>query len=522
MSYAEIVGGGADGRYTIKLDWGEARKAQLLAQVAAAQAKLTQQLAQQQQHVDAAKAGEAQSLANLQAFQDALIAGMGPVQGAGPSDSAKRLYDEMLERHRQLVLSHQPARDALAKLKVQVAQANAMAAYWNNFVATETRPAWCCDRTENASGYVATVDIPGENNLILIAPGGRGWQPSDGVLTAREIMSPEQAFFNAAILPGWQKHTPTYRWGTASNIDRDANTMTVTLGDATSSAQRLSVNEKSTLHGVPITYMSCHHEAFEEGDRVVVQFEQRDWESPRVIGFVDNPRQCRAWPQRIYMRLTFESVIGTSPGSRYWGVEVDGNCGRFLAFGSQHAIAGTADHVLRLDPPFFPDSSDSVGYEIETEGGRFTTLWTGHSAAFGFGTGTNPTYRVPSGSGCNSFYAMEQGATGTDIKIIEDRVTAFTTSKTWPVYRYDCSIDGAVSGGAWLDPIDMTRTEIVSGHVVAWLESVNAMPSIRVRRKNSTATKRYEFVSRSELLLVGTPGVTASAIRWELAFREAP
>ena len=294
MSYAEIVGGGADGRYTIKLDWGEARKAQLLAQVAAAQAKLTQQLAQQQQHVDAAKAGEAQSLANLQAFQDALIAGMGPVQGAGPSDSAKRLYDEMLERHRQLVLSHQPARDALAKLKVQVAQANAMAAYWNNFVAAETRPAWCCDLTENASGYVATVDIPGENNLILIAPGGRGWQPSDGVLTAREIMSPEQAFLNAAILPGVQKWHPRYRTGKITSIDYDAGTCSVALDDARSSAQRLPVNARSSFSDVPIVYMTCNAGAFVEGDNVVVEI-GADWGSATVIGFTSYPRECTTY-----------------------------------------------------------------------------------------------------------------------------------------------------------------------------------------------------------------------------------
>ena len=291
MSWATIVGGGPEGRYTIQLDWGEAQKAQLLAAVAAAQVSLTAKIAEQQVEVDKADAEEAAALASLVAFQDSLIGALID-EGFQGGDPAKKLYDYLMDRVRKLVIQHRPVRDALRTLKTKLAQANAMAAYWNNFQASETRPAWCCDRTESASGYVATVEIPGEDSLILIAPGGRAWAPSDGVLAARELMSPAQAFFNAALLPGWQKFLPTYRWGTASDIDDVANTMTVTLGAARSSAQGLDVNQESVLRNVPVSYMTCNSGAFMAGDRVVVRFQGQDWASPRVIGFVDNPRSC--------------------------------------------------------------------------------------------------------------------------------------------------------------------------------------------------------------------------------------
>lgn len=290
MSYAEIIGGGPDGRYTILLDWGEAQKAALLAQVAAAQADLAAKIVEQQTHVDAADAAEAASRANLQVIADALVAEL-LVSGEGGS-AARKLYDYLLAEHRKLMAKFEPVRAALVTLKAQLAQAHAMAAQWNNFSASETRQAWCCDLTEDASGQVATVDIPGESNLILIAPGGRAWEPSDGVLAARELMSPAQAYFNASILPGWQKWKPTYRWGTITAIDRSANTASVSLFDATSSAQRLGVNQTSGLQDVPFEYMGCHNRAFLDGDRVVVKFEGQDWTKPKIIGFLDNPRGC--------------------------------------------------------------------------------------------------------------------------------------------------------------------------------------------------------------------------------------
>lgn len=316
MSYALITDGGTDGRYTIYLDYGEAQKAALLAQLATAQATLTTKIAEQQVHVDAAEAAEAASLNNLQLMQESIINIIEQEGFESLGGPAKKLYDYILNEHRKLVIRHQPVRDAMRTLKSQLAQATAMMAYWNSLVASETRSAWCCDLTEDATGYVATVEIPGEANLILIAPGGR--EPAlatDGLLTARELMSPAQAYFNAAILPGWQRHMPTYRWATIDTIHNDG-TVDITFGAAVSSAQRLNVNDVDSLKNVSVSYMTCGAGAFSDGDRCIVHFTMNTVGGPsvwtkdtcQVIGFLDNPKRCGTLRAR-YLQI-LESALG--------------------------------------------------------------------------------------------------------------------------------------------------------------------------------------------------------------------
>jgi hypothetical protein len=99
-------------------------------------------------------------------------------------------------------------------------------------------------------------------------------------------------YFNAAILPGWQKFFPTYRLGVITNIDTAADEADVLLDDALSSAQGLNINQADVLRDVPIEYLDCNAAAFEEGDRVVVKFESQDWDQPKIIGFEKEPRSC--------------------------------------------------------------------------------------------------------------------------------------------------------------------------------------------------------------------------------------
>lgn len=46
------------------------------------------------------------------------------------------------------------------------------------------------------------------------------------------------------------------------------------------------------LKDVPIEYMSCNAAAFQDGDEVIVEFENQDWKQPKVIGFRDEPIDC--------------------------------------------------------------------------------------------------------------------------------------------------------------------------------------------------------------------------------------
>lgn len=180
--------------------------------------------------------------------------------------------------------------------------------------ATLTVDAWCADYTRDLSGSVGTIEIPGEGTgHVIIRPGFEdhaAYQAGrDGMLMPREIMSPEQAFLAAALLPGWQKFRPTYRVGTLTSVDHDTHTCNVTLDPARSSAQQLDINPAVSLIGVPINYMTCHSRVFEPADRVVVEFQNQQPGAARVIGFESRPKTCMVWPEvRIALVRSLEVV----------------------------------------------------------------------------------------------------------------------------------------------------------------------------------------------------------------------
>lgn len=158
------------------------------------------------------------------------------------------------------------------------------------------RSAWCADYSLELDGEVATVEVPGEPETVLVRPGfddAAAWSASrDGQLAQRAGMRPDQLFWNAAVLPGWQKWKPTYRLGEITSID--GNLADVLLDNATSSADDLPINPPDgvSLTDVPIDYMDCDAIAFEVGDRVLVQFTGQDASQPTVIGFETDPRPC--------------------------------------------------------------------------------------------------------------------------------------------------------------------------------------------------------------------------------------
>lgn len=239
----------------------DAGKADAEAAVAAAQAVLTQANTDYQALQDAVKT-------QLKAYTDAA------------SELAK-LKGETAK-----------VRIPLELMKSRKTQLTKDKATWTALVLTETVPAWCADLTEDATGLVATVEVPGENKLVLIAPAAPSPGPTDGLLTAREVQTGPQVFFNAAILPGWQKYKPTYRVGTVTGLNTDLDTATVMLDAAYSSAQNLPINQAATLADVPVIYMTCNAAAFELGDRCVVKFTGQDAGQPKVVGFVDHPKAC--------------------------------------------------------------------------------------------------------------------------------------------------------------------------------------------------------------------------------------
>ncbi|MCP4259082.1 MAG: hypothetical protein GY774_16475 [Planctomycetes bacterium] len=172
----------------------------------------------------------------------------------------------------------------------------------DNLPPPEQIPAWCADLSESLSGEVGTIEIPGERTApVIIKPGGvNGDQAAynasaDGQIIPCLGISATENFYNLAMMPGWQKHQPTYRLGTITALNDDL--CDITLDPATSSQQDLDINPIATLTDVPITYLDCHGAAFDVGDRVVVKYTGSGpgtTHSPGVIGFESNPKACCA------------------------------------------------------------------------------------------------------------------------------------------------------------------------------------------------------------------------------------
>ncbi len=158
----------------------------------------------------------------------------------------------------------------------------------------QTIAMWCADLTEQLSGEVGVVELPGEAIEFNIQPGYENNAiynlSRDGQVTPTFSMTPEQVYYNLAMLPGWQKWKPTFRYATIDSLNGDV--ADITLDTALSTQQSLVINQSGAITDVAIEYMECDGQAFSVGDTVLVKFENQDFSSPKIIGFKDNPKPC--------------------------------------------------------------------------------------------------------------------------------------------------------------------------------------------------------------------------------------
>lgn len=174
-----------------------------------------------------------------------------------------------------------------------------------------TTAAWCADLTEELTGDVGTIEVPGEVGNIQIQPGFSGGSPydqgRDGQLTPTMGMPASGAFYNLAMLPGWQKWKPLFRYATINSLDSAGDTAVISIDGTKSSQQNLSINQTATIDDVEINYMNCNAAAFEEGDEVLVKFIGQDWNQPVIIGFKEEPQPCG-----VYVYIQLQMVTGTA------------------------------------------------------------------------------------------------------------------------------------------------------------------------------------------------------------------
>lgn len=297
MGRGQITDSKGDGEYDLDLDYGSEAIAATIATLNTLITRLTDEQTELQDKIDAYQADFATADANLNSAIDAYKQAL---QSGGDVDK-KPLTDATSEALAAKT-SLQKAQTDLNINVLALSEAQSKIDYLQSLDVTSSITTWCVDYTPSAEdGEVATIEVPGEPDSVLIAPGALAPEDSDGIVRARAVQTGAQLYYNLALLPGWQKHLPTFRFGTISNIDTVLDTCDVALDDALSSAQNLNVNQSASLSEVPIDYMTCDAAAFEDDDRVVVQFDGQNWDEPKVIGFVDHPRPCD--PAQITFRL---------------------------------------------------------------------------------------------------------------------------------------------------------------------------------------------------------------------------
>ena len=319
MGRAKIISEQGEGRYTIEIDYGSAERTRRLERVDMRLYELTLRKTWQSDLLADIEAGLPSLLSEMNALILAYVAATKAVPRDPQNEAAikKQIDDKTVQLNKQRTLI-QSARNDLSLTELQYKSAELERGTLEQLNLVVEQGAWCADYTEDAAGTVATLEINGESGLTLIAPSAPVPAADDGVMVAREMQSPEQVFWNAAVLPGWQKWKPTYRTGTITALDYEADTASVTLDAATSSALDLEIDKRKNLKDVPVKYMDCNAGAFEEDDHVVVMFEGQNQAAPQVIGFVENPRACN-WPcvlaSPYYYRYLFENKLADSDPS---------------------------------------------------------------------------------------------------------------------------------------------------------------------------------------------------------------
>ena len=296
MGKGLIVSGGTDGLYTVELLHNRDRIEQELT-------FLAERLTELQADLDARNA-EREALAD----ERAAIATEIDQAVANAEEGEIPDVEALLVELAQVSVKVQSLDAGIAMIQGRMLEARKRQQMLQSVPANPQQSAWCADYTENLTGEVATVEVPAEGVVgqfatwrrVQIRPGyeGRATYSAarDGQMLHRQGQVGYQAFYNAAILPGVQKWRPQYRIGTISAIDYDADTCTLQLQSEDSSAQSLLIDPPDlqyTLADVPIEYMQCDSGAFDIGDRVLIEFQGRDWGQPKVIGFESNPRQCQ-------------------------------------------------------------------------------------------------------------------------------------------------------------------------------------------------------------------------------------
>ena len=221
-----------------------------------------------------------------------------------------KLYQNALNNVEASIATEQaksdPDENTLTALNIRKnALSRTKAKYQNLLDVYDVVNIWCADHTEGLSGEVATLEIGTDRkNGINLMPGheaGTTWSRSaNGIAAPLLGLGVYNATLNFCLMPAIQKYRPTFRYAMITGINFDENTASVNLEPVASTIQEIDINQAPSLENVPIEYMTCNAAAFEIDDRVIIQFENFNQASPKIIGFRDNPRGCLPFIVVVY------------------------------------------------------------------------------------------------------------------------------------------------------------------------------------------------------------------------------
>lgn len=143
---------------------------------------------------------------------------------------------------------------------------------------------YCADFTDDLAGVVGTIELIGEPDKYLqIRPGYNASAvysaDRDGQLSYTFGLTAACDYYNYAMLMGWQKWQPKYRYATITYLDGDLCSIEIEA----CVNNNIDLNHKTVYNNVTIDYMDTNGEPFRNGDEVLV--EMPDWSNPKVVGF---------------------------------------------------------------------------------------------------------------------------------------------------------------------------------------------------------------------------------------------
>lgn len=261
--------------------------------------------------------------------------------------------------------------------------------------------AWCVAYKEDLSGTLKSIEIDYlmERDVITDFPRNDTgfWLPEtvqapDSQLKHPLALSVHAVWFNLAMYPAAQRDKGRYRIATITGLDKTADKCDLTFEghytfqDVSTLADDQIVfplfdgngAQQQNYSGADIVYMTCNAEAFEVGDKVIVDL-HGGVGVPTVIGFYDNPRQCPIIPPPV--NWIYREILGRDPDSHLPNLNLGWrhHLGPDPYFGVESNVTSINGDIYYFEPFSYlqiAHEDESFWYNGVPDWSTYAALWT--------------------------------------------------------------------------------------------------------------------------------------------------